>query len=469
LQKLGRILGLVVGLASACVLAAGADGSWSQCSMPARLTADPAGRTNYVATWGTNPGSCPSWSGYTFRTVDAALRCAKGKDTIYVRGGTYGPFGASNLWPSDRVLVTNYPGESPTIDGWGSVADFEAVVWFWNVTNISIQGLTVQNTGVPDAQHGGYGIHFGNSTHIQVYYNTIRNTARHAVIIEGHQNDVVGNDISWAVMRNQWFQSSYWDGGYASGASRQQWGLKFVGNSVHDVFGECVDVLSLAGVTVEGNRVYNCLAPKVYVSNSRDVKVNRNYLFDNTDAYVRPGQQWRSPGIFMANEGTSSGFQLNNITITNNIVERVGQAVRFWRSHSGGSVQDTYANLYVAFNTFAHTQTWPIRFDGPDGSPQGWNRLRQNLVINDSGWDWYANDNTSNWEVAKNYNYSWGTSSTNPGVNYVPGGWPGAYELKDGASVRWVVAPNSEWNMPWDDFNCNWRNPSNWNPTGASF
>ncbi len=45
-----------------------------------------------------------------------------------------------------------------------------------------------------------------------------------------------------------------------------------------------------------------------------------------------------------------------------------------------------YANVYVGFNTFAHTQTWPIRIDGPDGNPQGWNRLRQNIVLNDSGW-----------------------------------------------------------------------------------
>ena len=76
-------------------------------------------------------------------------------------------------------------------------------------------------------------------------------------------------------------------------------------------------------------------------------------------------------GIGIANEGVSSGFQLNNIRVTNNIVEGTGQALRYWRSHSGGASGTSYGNLYVGFNTFAHTQTWPVRFDGSGRQPPG--------------------------------------------------------------------------------------------------
>ena len=126
MHALGRTLGLAAGLFTLAALAAGADGSWTQCAAPARLTADPAGRAFHVATWGTNPGSCPG-AGYTFRTIDAAAACAKGKDTIYVHNGTYGPVLIANMWPSDRILITAAAGEHPIIDGWSGVGDYQAL------------------------------------------------------------------------------------------------------------------------------------------------------------------------------------------------------------------------------------------------------------------------------------------------------------------------------------------------------
>ena len=62
-----------------------------------------------------------------------------------------------NLWPSERVLITNYPGENPVIEGWSSVVDYGAVLGALEASNFAIQGLTIRNTGVPDAEHGGYG------------------------------------------------------------------------------------------------------------------------------------------------------------------------------------------------------------------------------------------------------------------------------------------------------------------------
>src|SRR5262249_39714552 len=119
-------LALLVAAAPFAVNAAGADGSWALCSPPAPPPAMWGGRTFHVATWGTDPWDCPSWSGYTFGTITAAVRCAWGGDTVYVHNGTYGPVSIANKWQGNDILITNAPGENPVIDGWSSMGDYQA-------------------------------------------------------------------------------------------------------------------------------------------------------------------------------------------------------------------------------------------------------------------------------------------------------------------------------------------------------
>ena len=467
MHSIGRTLGLLAGLFSVAALGSGANGSWTWCAQTPRLAPDSGGRAFYVATWGTNPSSCPS-PGYTFRTLDAAARCARGKDTIYVKGGTYGPVTLVNLWPSDQVLITNAPGENPVFDGWNSVVDYGAVIALWRVSNFAIQGLTIQNTGVPDAEHGGYGVKVSESTHVKLYYNTVHDTARHGILTDGHQMEVVGNEVYNAVMRNRWFASNYWDGGIATGTGRNQWGYKLVGNSVHDVYGECVDVMNIDGATVEGNKIYNCVSANLFVSSSQNVTLNRNWISANTDNYNRPDLGYRAAGIILGNEATSLGWSLNNVRVTNNIVEWVSQGIRYWRARTGGGVRDTYGNLYVGFNNFNHTQFGPMRFDSPDGwGPTSGSRLRHNLVINTSGYAWFTTNNWSSWQIGGNWNYTGGTSPTNPGLNDTWGTYLSAYELRAGATIRWTVGPWSDSEMPSTDYLCQSRGQNDWNTPGA--
>jgi hypothetical protein len=420
-----------------------------------------------VATWGTNPGHCPA-PGYTFRTIDAAAKCAQGRDTIYVHNGTYGPVLIMNLWPSARVLITNAPGENPIIDGWGGVADYAAVLGLWQVTNFAIQGLEVRNTGVPDAEHGGYGIRVSASTYVQLYFNTVHDTARHGVITDGHQMEVVGNEIYNTVMRNQWWQSSFWDAAVSSNPSRSQWGYTLRGNSIHDSWGECADVLAIYGATVEGNKIYNCVSANLFVSGSQNVTVNRNWIYAANNNYNRPDLGYRAAGIELANEGASAGWTVQNIQITNNIVEWVAQGLRYWRSRTGGSVWDGYGNLYVGFNDFNRTQFGSIRFDTPDGGwPSAQSSLRQNLVLNQSGYAWFSTATAGAWTVAGNWNYGTNTTSTNPGIVDTWGSYIPAYSLRPGAVIRWTVAPWSEPGMPSADYHCQSRGQNNWNTPGA--
>ena len=463
----GRVAAVVVmGIASAA-LAAGADGSWTQCAKPARLQPDWSGRLFHVATWGTDPGWCPG-NGYTFRTITAASRCLQGKDTIYVHGGTYGPVQLANLWPGSRVLITNAPGENPVIDGWGGIGDYGAVFGLWQVGNVSIQGLEIRNTGVPDSEHGGYGIHVSGGSNVKIYFNTVHDTARHGIITEGSGHEIVGNEIYNTVMRNQYWKADYWDAAVSSHPSKNQWSWKLIGNSIHDSYGECADVLAVDGATVEGNRIYNCVSTNLFVSNSQNVSINRNWIYASTDKYNRRDLGYRATGVQLANESTWVGWSIKNVRITNNIVEWVSQGVRYWRAHSGGSVTDTYGALYVGFNDINRTTFAPIRFDTPElGWPSANSRLRQNIVLNSSSNSWFSSNESGAWNTDKNRTYAWSWSTYNPGINDTYGTYTWAYRWRSGAWQRYTVAPWSEWDMPGDDYNCGERDQNQWNSPGA--
>ena len=84
-------------------------------------------------------------------------------------------------------------------------------------------------------------------------------------------------------------------------------------------------MLAVDGATVEGNRIYNCVSTNLFVSGSQNVTVNRNWIYATTDTYNRRDYGSRATGIQLANEGKNIGWSLNNIRITNNIIEWVSQ------------------------------------------------------------------------------------------------------------------------------------------------
>src|SRR5262249_16381658 len=155
------------------------------------------------------------------------------------------------------------------------------------------------------------------------YFNTVHDTARHGIITDGSQMEIVGNDVYNAVMRNRWWQSNFWDAAISSDPTRSQWGFTLRGNSIRDSWGECADILAVDGATGEGNRTYNCVSPNLFVSGSRNGTVNRNWIYEAPDQYNRPDLGYRAAGIELANEGAASGWSVSDIRITNNIVEWV--------------------------------------------------------------------------------------------------------------------------------------------------
>jgi hypothetical protein len=485
-HRLSRTLGLAAALFSLSALAAGTDGSWTRCAAPAHLTPNPGGRTFYVSTSGVDPGSCPSASNYTFRTIDAAARCALGKDTIYVRNGTYGPVTISNFYPSDWVLITNAPGENPVIDGRGPsgngpiVADWAAIVYLLKVSKVAIQGLEIRNTGVPsNPLQGGVGIKADKSTYVRLYFNTIHDTARHAVLIDGHQYEVVGNKIYNTVMRNQnnriatVCSDCFWDGAIATQSLQTQWGHTFTANEIHDTWGECLVIGPVDGATVEGNKIYSCIHADLYVSNSQNVTANRNWLYAANDNYNHDGE--RATGLLLANENATIPWHVNHVRMTNNIIEWLSRGIQYWRADKSRTNVDTYSDLYIGFNDLNRHVHSPMAFDAPGSPTTPTNKIAANLSINylaTGAWiyteDPYFYDN---WSVTPqdgnaNFRYS-GTTLTNPGIVDRWGSYIPAYDWRSDAQARWQIAPNSQPEMPSQDYHCSPHGQNYWNSAGA--
>ena len=144
------------------------------------------------------------------------------------------------------------------------------------------------------------------------------------------------------------------------------------------------------------------------------------------------------------------------------------EGIRYWRSRTGGTVADTYGNVYVGFNDFNRMQFSPLRFDTPDGGwPSSGSRLRANLVLNQSPYVWFSTETSGAWNVGGNWNYGTSTTPTSPGITDTWGTYISAYAPKSGAVIRWTVAPWSESEMPSADYHCQSRGQNDWNTPGA--
>lgn len=137
------------------------------------------GRTLYVAPTGED-GDHPERGTvqHPFATLPHAFAQAYGGDTILLRGGEYGFEGAAEGWllsghngePGRPIVIENYPGESPVIDGaamrpptqrsqaWPSrtsAGGFALVIK--DASHLTLRGLTIR--------HGPLGGCFVNGTH----------------------------------------------------------------------------------------------------------------------------------------------------------------------------------------------------------------------------------------------------------------------------------------------------------------
>ncbi len=149
--------------------------------------------------------------------------------------------------------------------------------------------------------------------------------------------------------------------------------------------------MSLDGGKIIGNRVNDTYSILIYLDNSRNVLVDRNYLTSSNPTYFRSGFPAR--GIEISAESCcvpNPNYISENITISNNLVVNTRSAFRYWKGDAGG----TYSNLKILFNTFVSSVGDDI-INMDSANTQG-NEFKNNIIHGKANIPNYANWTFSN-------------------------------------------------------------------------
>jgi len=457
--------------------AAGVTMNWTDCSAPARLTPDPNGKTWFVSKTGTYPTICPTSSGYNFRNLESAGRCATGGETIYIRGNVpySGPVNLSNLHPSRRVLIVPYPGETATLDGGGTIVEWGSILNLQGSSNFAVQDLVIQNTGKTGA--GSFGIDARHSSNLNFYYNTITNISNNGLLVAGTNIKAIGNLIHHTASIRLENHAGYFNDGLTTDPQAKSSNVEFSFNHVYDNGGECVGVYGANGATIAHNKIHDCINVNLYVSSTKNAAIDGNWSYATSDAYNVDGH--RAAGIQLAVEAAdaSKGYPLINVQLTNNLIERVGQGIRFWRRCDDPITPDTQYGctaepmpgsynpeeleyVYIAFNDFKNTQALPIKIDkarvpAPNyGGDLNINRIYGNISVHYPGFLYI--DNWTGWYEASAYDF-WSDavpSLQTPGlVDPNNNGYQDAYKLRSDSTLIDRMNRNGFW-VPASDYFC---------------
>lgn len=299
--------------------------------------------TYYVSTSGNDANNGAQST--PFRTISHAAGVAVAGDTVYVRAGVYGDLVriSSKGTSAAHVHIANYPGEAPVIDGTGTAAATDLVV-FSNAQYVDFSGFEVRNS-----THIGICIYPGSF--LTISNNNVHGSVRNGIWAGyssfGTTSDLTisGNTVWNNVLENQ---NRTMSGGWAQAIGTQNANrVTITGNKVYDNYGEGIAYVLSDGGTIKGNTVYDNYSVEIYLDNAQTTTVDSNlaYTTGNT-AYYRSG--YPASGIGTANESYSTSNPLNSLTIVNNIVLNSKYGFYYSNEANGGGLQ----NVTIANNTF---------------------------------------------------------------------------------------------------------------------
>jgi hypothetical protein len=154
-----------------------------------------------------------------WRTIQKAADTATAGDTVYIRKGTYNEYVMLNLHSGtqDRWIVfTNYPGETPVIDGANLKITSGGLLYLSQVNYIEIKGLRVINSNQA-------GIYAHSCSNIIINYNSTRDTrssgigvwwsshvrVNHNIVVNAVK--VILDEESISIANSMYFEVSYND------------------------------------------------------------------------------------------------------------------------------------------------------------------------------------------------------------------------------------------------------------------
>lgn len=304
------------------------------------------------------------------QSIQDAVNKARNGAVVCVRGGTYVQQ-VKIKQISNGITLMAYPGEQPILDGQNRVPALTAKNRFAPLllvsgTNVTVDGFVVQNSTAR-----GVTI---NKTGVTVRNMVIQNNNEIGLVVTGPAKAPVSNVlIENNVVYNNLLKNS---GGTAGGSA-----LTFVeyvqnstarGNRVHHNYGEgLVAGRRTSGIVLEDNTTYDNRGANLYLVNTTNPVVRRNFIFCTNDPISwrgngglyrpGPGLQIRDENFKKPQPSPSSGQ-----IIVNNMVVGCGSNFGVSTQIAGGGLN----NAVVANNSFINARSASgdgannIEFDG---------------------------------------------------------------------------------------------------------
>lgn len=284
---------------------------------------------------------------------------------IVLRGGTYA------LTESQAIKLTGAAGRPivitsfdrnrrPILDGTNinPRSNYQdPIIQLYESAHVVIDGLTVRNSE-------SRGIAVWHSDHITIRNNHVHNIASRAIGGSADNMTIDNNRVWQAVLENDWgtldpdvqnwaAAISTWH--HQDGAPVRN--LRIINNDVSEVWGEGIIALFADGAEVRGNSVRDTYSVNIYLDHTRNATVDGNFVASSNRNFdrVSNGVRRAATGISMANERyatqTVAPPNLAGITITNNLLLRTGDGIRYWHDRANREPNNSYRNIVIANNT----------------------------------------------------------------------------------------------------------------------
>ena len=343
-------------------------GADSHPSPRASSTPSPGSAALYVSLDGDD--SATGAKGDPYRTIAKAVALARPGDVVYVRRGVYAREQVEirgSGTAAQPIVIRPYRDERVVLDG---QADTTAGgnLWFDWEGLVEISGSHLVFEGFEIRNSPGLGIHVAQATGVRLRHNHIHDVWRNAIQMSGEDLVAERNEITRASMNNYRGRSpELWSGGIATnlvaGGGRST-NVRWLDNHIHHVWGECVAALHIDGYRIAGNDVHDCWSANVYLDNTRNGVVERNFSH-RTDSTMdaRPGH-----ALAWANEPYSNATDLSpteNVVIRNNVFAH-SRSITYVKE---GRANDYYRNISFVGNTL-YRQALEVG-EAPGGTPTG--------------------------------------------------------------------------------------------------
>ena len=242
--------------------------------------------------------------------------------TIYCRAGTYNE--RVRIWEKDGIdgspnVLRPYNTEDVVIDGTGIAIPAGSGLIYCDSDYWEFYDLEVQDVALEGTSEAGTGI-WVDATENKVSYcfvhdcwaGGIRSTGDHTTIEYNYIKDVCLSNADWTEQDGE-----YWSQGINTRSSQYD---TIRHNRLRNIAGEGLSATRTLRATIEDNIIHNAASAHLYIMNSEDPLVQRNFILNDTLA----GDNIVATGIAHYNEGTEE-YVNERAIIINNVVSGCGR------------------------------------------------------------------------------------------------------------------------------------------------